>query len=49
VTFEPRVAPTKDGKAQTTAAFTKPGDYVLRGRASDRLLSAFTDIKLTVK
>jgi hypothetical protein len=49
VTFEPRVATTKDGKAQTTAAFAKPGDYVIRGRASDRLLTAFTDIKVTVK
>jgi hypothetical protein len=49
VTFEPRVAPTKDSKSQATATFTKPGEYVLRGRASDRLLSAFQDVKVSVK
>lgn len=49
VTFEPRVAQVKDGKAQTSAAFTKPGEYVLRGRASDRILTTYRDIKVTVK
>ena len=33
--FEPRYAKPADGKAQTTATFTKPGEYVLRATAFD--------------
>ena len=47
-TFEPRVTPVKDGAAQTTVSFTKPGEYVLRGRASDRLLTTDREVKVTV-
>jgi hypothetical protein len=48
-TFTPRTTPVKDTQAQTTAAFTKPGEYVLRGRASDRQLSTIQDVKVIVK
>jgi hypothetical protein len=49
VTFDPDVSEvTKDGKAITTAAFTKPGEYVLRARASDTKLSAAHDVRITV-
>ena len=46
--FDPRVVTVKDGKAQTTAVFSKPGEYVLRARASDRLLTADRDVTVTV-
>ena len=46
--FEPRVSQVKDDKAQTTITFTTPGDYIIRGRASDRILSTDSDIKVTV-
>jgi hypothetical protein len=49
VTFTPRTGPVKDGQAQATAAFNKPGEYVLRARASDRVLSAAKDLTVTVK
>ena len=49
VTFGQRTTPVKDGKAQTTVAFTKPGEYILRGRASDRILTADKDVRITVK
>jgi len=47
-TFEARNIPVKDGKAPSSVTFTVPGEYVLLGRASDRIL--FTDrlIKITV-
>jgi hypothetical protein len=48
-TFNPRTVPVKDGAAQTSVVFTKPGEYVLRGRASDRMLSTIRDVKVTVK
>ena len=48
-TFEPKTMPVKDGKAQTTVAFTKPGEYILRGRASDRILTTDKDVRVTVK
>lgn len=47
--FEPRVVPVKDGKAETTAVFSKAGEYVLRARASDRQLWASRDVKVTAK
>src|SRR5262245_37918320 len=49
VTFNPGTAVVKDGQAQTTAVFSKPGEYVLRGRASDRQLNTIRDVKVTVK
>jgi len=48
-TFAQRTTPVKDGKAQTTVAFTKPGEYIIRGRASDRFLTSDREIKVTVK
>jgi hypothetical protein len=47
-TFESRNIPVKDGKAPSAVVFNMPGEYVLLGRASDRIL--FTDrlIKVTV-
>ena len=48
-TFAQKTTPVKDTKAQTTVAFTKPGEYIIRGRATDRILTADKDIKITVK
>jgi hypothetical protein len=48
-TFTPGTTPVKDTVAQATAVFTKPGEYVLRGRASDRILSTTQDVKVVVK
>ena len=49
VTFEPALTPVKDGSAQTSAVFTKAGEYVLRARANDRLLTTDREIKITVQ
>ena len=46
--LEPGTSVVKDGTAQTSAVFSKPGDYVLRARASDRLLTTDRDVKITV-
>jgi hypothetical protein len=48
-TFDPRVATVKDGAAQTSVVFPKPGEYVLRGRATDRMLTTIRDVRVTVK
>jgi hypothetical protein len=48
VAFEPRNARPKDGKATTTATFMKPGEYVLRARASDSALTTQRDLKIVV-
>ncbi len=45
-TFESRNIQVKDNKAQTSVSFSTPGEYVLLGRASDRVL--FTDKLVTV-
>ena len=50
VSFEP--APTvavEDGQATVTAAFTAPGDYVLRATANDNLLTTEHDVAVTVR
>ena len=47
--FEPAVAAPKDGQAVVTATFSKPGEYVLRARATDTILNAFQDVKVTVR
>jgi hypothetical protein len=49
VSFTPRTSSAKDGKTETVATFTKPGEYVLRGRASDRVLTTDRDVKVIVK
>jgi len=46
--FAARNIPVKDGRADTTVTFTVPGDYVLRARASDRILFTDKEIKVTV-
>jgi hypothetical protein len=48
VKTDPMFAVAKDGKATTTLTFTQPGEYVLRVRATDGVLSAQQDIKVTV-
>jgi len=48
VTFVPRAVPVKDGRAVVTATFMKPGEYLLRVRANDGMLSARQDITVTV-
>jgi hypothetical protein len=45
--FESRNIQVKDGKAPSSVTFSVPGDYVLLGRASDRVL--FTDKQVTIK
>jgi hypothetical protein len=48
-TFDPATAVVvKDGKAVVTATFTKPGTYVLRGRAFDGQLADEKDVTVTV-
>lgn len=49
VTFEPPSAQPKDGKAVTTASFTKPGEYIVRVRATDTALTVQRDVKVVVK
>ena len=44
--FESRTIQVKDGQAPTSVSFTTPGEYVLLGRASDRVL--FTDKLVTI-
>jgi hypothetical protein len=48
VAFEPAVVAVKDGKAEATATFTKPGTYVLRGRAFDGQYADEKDVTVTV-
>ncbi len=48
-TSEPQFAVPKDGKASTTFAFTAPGEYVVRARATDGALSVDKEIKITVQ
>jgi len=47
-TFESRNIQVKDNEAPTSVAFTVPGEYVLRGRASDRIMFVDKDLKVTV-
>lgn len=47
-TFESRNVQVKDGKVATSVAFNVPGEYVLRVRASDRILFVDKEIKITV-
>ncbi len=47
-TFESRNIQVKDGKVQTSVVFSVPGEYLLRARASDRILFVDKDVKVTV-
>lgn len=46
--FESRNIQVKDGKAPSAVRFTVPGEYVLLGRASDRVLFTDKQVKITV-
>ncbi len=48
VTFEPVAVTVKDGKAVTTATFTRPGTYILRARANDGELTDQKEFTVTV-
>jgi len=48
VAFEPRFAQAKDGTASTTATFSRPGDYVLRGTANDGTKSSYAHVSVSV-
>ena len=48
VTFTPPSSPVAAGKATTTASFSAPGQYVVRGFANDGALTTSGDIKVTV-
>ena len=50
VSFEPAATvAVDDGQATVTAAFTVPGDYVLRATANDNLLTTEHDVAVTVR
>ena len=50
VSFEPAATvAVEDGQAAVTAAFTAPGDYVLRATANDNLLTTEHDVAVTVR
>jgi hypothetical protein len=48
VTFNPPAASADSGAAAVTATFSKPGDYVLRARATDGGATTIQDIKVAV-
>jgi hypothetical protein len=47
--FQPRYAQPKDGKTQTTATFSVPGEYVLRAGAHDGAATTYAEVKVTVR
>jgi hypothetical protein len=48
VTFDAGTTPVKEGRAVSTALFTKAGTYVLRARANDGELTDQKDVTVTV-
>ena len=48
ITFMPGSSPVVDGKAVTTASFSAPGQYVVRGFANNGSLTTPADVALTV-
>jgi hypothetical protein len=48
VALDPAVTQVKDGQAVVAATFSKPGEYVLRARASDSSLTTIQDVKVVV-
>lgn len=48
VTFAPAVVGADKGPAVTAASFTRPGEYVLRARATDGQAFSVQDVKVTV-
>jgi hypothetical protein len=49
VTFEKQKVAAIEGQAATTARFSEPGVYVLRGYADDGILLDYRDVVVTVK
>ena len=49
VTFNPAKAAVVDGQASTTARFSAPGTYVLRGYADDGILLDYVDVAVTAR
>jgi hypothetical protein len=49
VTFSPQVAGADKGPAEVTATFSRPGEYVLRARATDSGATVMQDIKVSVR
>ena len=47
--FAPVHSPAENGRTATTARFARPGTYVLRATATDRMLSATADVAVTVR
>ena len=48
VTFSPQIAGADKGPAEVTATFSRPGEYVLRARASDSGATVTKDVKVVV-
>ena len=48
VTFDPATVQVKDGKAEATAKFTRPGTYIMRARANDGELTDQKEFTVTV-
>jgi hypothetical protein len=48
VTFNPPAAGADSGSAAVTATFSKPGEYVLRARATDGAATTVQDLKVVV-
>jgi hypothetical protein len=48
VTFDPPLAEADGGNVNVLATFSKPGEYVLRARASDPAAFTISDVKITV-
>ena len=48
VAFDPRYAQPKDGRSQTRATFSVPGEYVLRATADDSAATAYTHTTIKV-
>jgi hypothetical protein len=48
VLFEPATVGADQGKAASTVTFSKPGDYVLRARATDGAATTLQDVKVSV-
>jgi hypothetical protein len=48
VVFNPPAASADGGSAAVTATFSKPGDYVLRARATDGAATVVQDVKVSV-
>jgi hypothetical protein len=46
VTFNPPAAGADQGNAVVTATFAKPGEYVLRARATDGAATTIQDVKV---